>query len=210
MVRMLITDDHEVVRRGLKLILLEEFRGAQIGESGNARQTLEQVAAHEWDLVLLDINMPGRSGLDVLTRIKELRPMLPVLILSVSPEAEFAERTLRAGAAGYINKQFASDEILLAVRKVLDGGTYVSATIAEKLASSLKGGDSRALHEKLSDREFQVFRLIALGRSVKEIAGELALSEKTVGTYLTRIKEKTGLSSHVEITRYAFHHKLVE
>lgn len=210
MVRMLITDDHEVVRRGLKLILLEEFRGAVVGESGNARETLEQVAAREWDLVLLDINMPGRSGLDVLAEIKQLRPKLPVLILSVSPEAEFAERTLRAGAAGYINKQFASDEILLAVRKVLDGGTYVSATIAEKLASSLKGGDSRALHEKLSDREFQVFRLIALGRSVKEIAGELALSEKTVGTYLARIKEKTGLSSHVEITRYAFQNKLVE
>jgi two-component system, NarL family, invasion response regulator UvrY len=133
-----------------------------------------------------------------------------VLILSVSPEAEFAERTLRAGAAGYINKQFASDEILLAVRKVLDGGTYVSATIAEKLASSLKGGDSRALHEKLSNREFQIFRLIALGRSVKEIASELALSEKTVGTYLARIREKTGLSSHVEITRYAFQNKLVE
>ena len=210
MVRMLIADDHEVVRRGLKLILLEEFRGAQIGESGNARETLEQVAAREWDLVLLDINMPGRSGLDVLAEIKRLRPKLPVLILSVSPEAEFAERTLRAGAAGYINKQFASDEILLAVRKVLSGGTYVSATIAEKLASSLKGGDSRALHEKLSNREFQIFRLIALGRSVKEIASELALSEKTVGTYLARIREKTGLSSHVEITRYAFQNKLVE
>jgi DNA-binding NarL/FixJ family response regulator len=133
-----------------------------------------------------------------------------VLILSVSPEAEFAERTLRAGAAGYISKQFASDEILLAVRKVLSGGTYVTATIAEKLASGLKGGDSRALHEELSEREFQIFRLIAMDRSVKEIACELGLSEKTVGTYLARIKDKTGLSSHVEITRYAFHHKLVE
>jgi two-component system, NarL family, invasion response regulator UvrY len=210
MVRMLIADDHEVVRRGLKLILIEEFSGAQIGESANAREMLEQVAAREWDLVLLDINMPGRTGLDALAEVKELRPNLPVLILSVYPEAEFAERTLRAGAAGYINKQFASDEILLAVRKVLSGGTYVSATIAEKLASSLKGGDSRALHEKLSDRELEVFRLIALGKSVKEIAGELALSEKTVGTYIGRIKEKTRLSSHVEITRYAFQNRLVE
>jgi two-component system, NarL family, invasion response regulator UvrY len=207
---MLIADDHEVVRRGLKLILIEEFSGAQIGESANAREMLEQVAAREWDLVLLDINMPGRTGLDALAEVKELRPNLPVLILSVYPEAEFAERTLRAGAAGYINKQFASDEILLAVRKVLSGGTYVSATIAEKLASSLKGGDSRALHEKLSDRELEVFRLIALGKSVKEIAGELALSEKTVGTYIGRIKEKTRLSSHVEITRYAFQNRLVE
>jgi len=194
----------------LRLILFENDPGAQIGESANAREMLEQVAAREWDLVLLDINLPDRSGLDVLAEIKQLRPNLPVLILSVSPEAEFAERTLRAGAAGYINKQFASDEILLAVRKVLGGGTYVTATIAEKLASGLKGGDSRALHEELSDREFQVFRLIALGRSVKEIAGDLALSEKTVGTYLARIREKTGLSSYVEITRYAFHHKLVE
>ena len=194
----------------MRLILFENDPGAQIGESANAREMLEQVAAREWDLVLLDINLPDRSGLDVLAEIKQLRPNLPVLILSVSPEAEFAERTLRAGAAGYINKQFASDEILLAVRKVLGGGTYVTATIAEKLASGLKGGDSRALHEELSDREFQVFRLIALGRSVKEIAGDLALSEKTVGTYLARIREKTGLSSYVEITRYAFHHKLVE
>jgi len=208
--RILIADDHEVVRRGLKLILLEEFPDANVGEAGNARETFEQAEAGEWDLVLLDINMPGRSGLDVLAEIKQLRPKLPVLILSVSPESEFAERTLRAGAAGYINKQFASDEILLAVRKVLSGGAYVSATVAEKLASTLKDGGSRALHEKLSDREFQIFGLIALGRSVKEIAGELALSEKTVGTYLARIREKTGLSSHVEITRYAFQNKLVE
>jgi two-component system, NarL family, invasion response regulator UvrY len=199
-----------VVRRGLKLIRLEEFRDAQIGESGNARETLVQVAAREWDLVLLDINMQGRSGLDVLAEIKQLRPKLPVLILSVSPEAEFAERTLRAGADGYINKQFASDEILLAVRKVLSGGTYVSAAVAEKLASAVQGGAAQAVHEKLSDRELEVFRLIALGKSVKEIAAELALSEKTIGTYIGRIKEKTGLSSYVEFTRYAFQKKLVE
>jgi len=207
---MLIADDHELVRRGLKLILLEEFSGAQVGESGNARETLEQVAAKEWDLVLLDINMPGRSGLDVLAEIKQRRPKTPVLILSASSESDYAVRTIRAGASGFINKQHAADELITAIRKVLSGGTYVTAAVAEQLASAVQGRGAQPAHEKLSDRELEIFQLIALGRSVKEIAGELALSEKTVGTYIGRIREKTGLSSYVEITRYALQNKLVE
>ncbi len=209
-VRILIADDHEVVRRGLKLILLEEFRGAQVGESGNARETLDQVAAREWDLVLLDINMPGRSGLDVLADIRQLRPKTPVLILSASSESEYAVRTLRAGAAGFINKQYAADELIAAIRKVMSTGTYLSAAVTEQLASAIQGRDAQTAHEKLSDRELETFRLIALGRSVKEIATELGLSEKTVGTYIGRIKDKTGLNSYVDMTRYALHHKLVE
>jgi two-component system, NarL family, invasion response regulator UvrY len=209
-VRMLIADDHEVVRRGLKLILLEEFRDAQVGESGNARETLEQLAAREWDLVLLDINMPGQSGLEVLAEIKRRRPKTPVLILSASTESEYAVRTIRAGAAGFINKQHAADELITAIRKVMSSGTYVSAAVANQLAYAVKRGAAQAVHEKLSDRELEVFRLIALGKSVKVIAGELALSEKTVGTYIGRIKEKTGLSSYVAITRYALQNKLVE
>jgi DNA-binding NarL/FixJ family response regulator len=209
-VRILLADDHELVRRGLKLILLEEFSGAQIGESGDARETLEEVAAREWDLVLLDINMPGRSGLDVLAEIKERRPKTPVLILSASSESDYAVRTLRAGAAGFINKQHAADELISAIRKVLSSGTYISAAVAQQLASAVQDKGAHAAHEKLSDREMEILRLIALGRSVKEIAGELVLSEKTVGTYIGRIREKTGLGSYVEITRYALQYKLVE
>jgi DNA-binding NarL/FixJ family response regulator len=209
MLRALIADDHELVRRGLKLVLQEGFQRPQIGEAKNARETVEQVAAQKWDLVVLDINMPGRSGLDVLAEIKRLRPKVPVLILSASPEDDYAVRSLKMGASGYINKQYASDELLEAVREILAGGTYVSGAVAKELAAGLRGNRGMP-HQRLSDREFQVFRLIALGRTVKEVAGELSLSGKTVGTYLTRIKEKTGLRSHVEITRYAFQNKLVE
>src|SRR5688572_22488576 len=137
--RILLADDHELVRRGLKLILLEEFSGAQVGESGNASETLEEVAAREWDLVLLDINMPGRSGLDVLAEIKERRPKTPVLILSASSESDYAVRTLRAGAAGFINKQYAADELITAIRKVLSSGTYINAAVAQQLASAVQG-----------------------------------------------------------------------
>jgi len=208
--RILIADDHEVVRRGLKLILQDEFGRVKLGEARTGREVIDQVRTKEWDLVLLDISLPYRSGLDALTEIKQLRPQVPVLILSASPETEYAVRTIRQGAAGYINKQYASDELLVAIKKVLAGGTYVSPAIAEKLASSLRADSIQALHERLSDREFQIMRMIALGKSVKQIAAELALSEKTVGTYLLRIKGKTGLTSHVEITRYAIRNRLVD
>ena len=210
MTRVLIADDHQVVRHGLRQILQDEFKEFHIGEANDSAQAVELVASKTWDLVLLDINMPGRGGLDALAEIRRLRPKLPILVLSAAPEAEYAVRALKAGAAGYINKQFASDELIVAVRKVMGGGVYASGMVAETLLSGLKAGGEKALHEKLSDRELHVFRLIGMGRSVKEIAAELSLSDKTVATYLARIKEKTGLKSYVEITRYAFQNKLVE
>ena len=210
MMRILLADDHQVVRRGLRQILQEEFKPARIAEADDCAQTVELVAAEPWDLVLLDINMPGRGGFDALAEIKRLRPGLPILVLSAAPEADYAVRALKAGAAGYINKQFASDELIVAIRKVLGGATYASGPVTQTLLSELKTGRTKSLHEILSDREFHIFRLIALGKSVKEIAAELSLSDKTVATYLSRIKEKTRLSSHVEITRYAFQNKLVE
>lgn len=210
MIRILIADDHPLVRGGLKQILEEEFEGVRIEEVDHSMQALERVSAKQWDLVLLDINMPGRGGLDVLADIKRLCPKLPVLILSAAPEGDYALRALKAGASGYINKQHATEELIVAVRTVLAGHNYVSAALAQKLAASVRQGGAGVAHESLSDREFQIFRLIALGTSVKEIAAQLSLSDKTVATYLSRIKEKTGLGSHVEIARYAFQNKLVE
>jgi two-component system, NarL family, invasion response regulator UvrY len=210
MTRVLIVDDHEIVRRGLKQILTDEFAELQVGEAGDARQALEAARQHPWDIVLLDINMPGRSGLDVLEDLKSLRPGMPVVVLSAFPEADFAFRSLKLGACGYVNKQSASDELLAAIRKGLAGGRYITPTLAEKLAASLAGDFSGAPHETLSNRELQVLRLIASGRTIKEIATQLCLSEKTVGTYRTRISDKMGLASNVEITRYALQHKLVD
>jgi DNA-binding NarL/FixJ family response regulator len=210
MTRILIADDHPLVRGGLKQILRDEFERVRIEEADHSAQTLERVSAQRWDLVLLDINMPGRGGLDVLAEIRRLRPKLPVLILSAAPEGDYALRALKAGASGYINKQHATEELVVAVRTVMAGHNYVSAALAQKLAAGVRRGGAEVAHELLSDREFQIFRLIALGSSVKEIAAQLSLSDKTVATYLTRIREKTGLGSHVEIARYAFQNKLVE
>jgi DNA-binding NarL/FixJ family response regulator len=164
----------------------------------------------EWDLVLLDINIPGRSGLEVLEEVRRLRPRTPVLVLSAYPEEEFAIRSLKLGASGYLNKSLASDEILAAANKVVSGGKYVSAPLAEKLAALLGGEAEQAAHESLSSRELQVLRMTAGGKTMKEIAAELALSEKTVGTYRTRVAKKLGLASNVELTRYAMKHRLVD
>jgi DNA-binding NarL/FixJ family response regulator len=210
MTRILIADDHEVVRRGLKDILAEAFDRLKVGEAANAHEALEAVRKQEWDIVLLDINMPGRSGLEVLEELKRDLPRLPVLVLSVFPEADYAVRALKMGAAGYLTKQSASDELLAAVRKALAGGKYVTASLAEKLAASLAGQDAAAPHEALSNRELQVLRMIATGKTIKEIAAELCLSEKTVGTYRTRISDKLGLGTNVELTRYALQHRLVD
>jgi DNA-binding NarL/FixJ family response regulator len=164
----------------------------------------------EWDLVLLDVNLPGRSGLEVLEEAKRLRPRTPALILSASPEDEFAVRSLKLGASGYLNKSVAPEEILAAAKKVLAGGKYVSASLAEKLAASLAGGARQILHEALSSRELQVLRLVAGGRTIKEIAAETGLSGKTVGTYRSRIARKLDLHSNVDLTRYALKHRLAD
>jgi two-component system, NarL family, invasion response regulator UvrY len=210
MTRVLIADDHEVVRRGLKQILTDEFGKLKVCEAENSQQALDFVQKQGFDLVLLDINMPGRSGLEVLEELKAQRPKTPVLVLSVSPEEDYAVRCLKLGAAGYLTKRSASDELLAAVKKAMAGGKYVTASLAEKLAASISGGLPEAPHGTLSNRELQVLRLIAAGRTVKEIASDLCLSEKTVATYRTRISEKMGLATNVELTRYAIQHGLAD
>jgi DNA-binding NarL/FixJ family response regulator len=164
----------------------------------------------EWELVLLDINIPGRNGLEVLEEVKRLRPRTPVLVLSAYPEEEFAIRSFKLGASGYLNKSRASDELLAAAKKVLAGGKYVTASLAEKLAAAVGGGVEQAPHDSLSNRELQVLRMVASGKTIKEAAAEMALSEKTVGTYRSRIAQKLGLGSNVELARYALRHGLVD
>jgi two-component system, NarL family, invasion response regulator UvrY len=210
MTKILIVDDHEVVRRGLKQILADEFKPCKVGEASTASEALEMAQRETWDVVLLDITMPGRNGLEALEDFHRQHPKTPVLVLSASPEEDYALRALKLGAAGYLTKQSASDELLAAVRKALAGGKYVTASLGEKLAASLSGAAPSAPHETLSNRELQVLRLIALGRTLKEIAAELSLSEKTIGTYRTRIAEKMNLHTNVELTRYALQHHLVE
>lgn len=210
MTRVLIADDHEVVRRGLKQILADEFPRVKVLEAQNSQETLQRVAEQPFDLVLLDINMPGRSGLEVLAEIKKQHPNMPVLVLSASPEEDYALRCIKLGASGYVNKQSASDELVGAVKKALAGGRYVTPSLAEKLAESFAGGIQQSPHELLSNRELEVLRLIAVGKTIKEIAAELSLSEKTVATYRTRISEKMRLGTNVELTRYAIQHGLTD
>lgn len=204
----LLADDHEVVRRGLRQMLAEEFPDARFAEAGTAAETLERAREAAWDLLVLDINMPGRSGLEVLAELKARQPDLRVLVLSMSPEEEYAVRALKRGAAGYLTKQSVATELVGAVRKVLAGGRYITAIAAEQLANGLNSDGEP--HEQLSDRELQVMRMLAVGRSVKEIAGELNLSEKTVFTYRDRLRAKLSLKSDVELARYAMHHHLVD
>jgi DNA-binding NarL/FixJ family response regulator len=208
--RILIADDHAVVRRGLKEILSEAFKRASFGEAANSQQTLDLVWKQTWDIVILDLTMPGRSGLQVLTEIKREYPKLPVLILSIHPEDQFAVRLLKAGAAGYMNKESAPEELVGAVRKAIAGGRYISAALADKMASLLTNDTPGAPHESLSDREFLILNLIAAGKSVSVIARELSLSVKTVSTYRGRVLEKMGMSNNAELVHYAFQNRLVK
>jgi two-component system invasion response regulator UvrY len=197
------------VRHGLRQILADEFKKAVFGEARNATEALDLVWKENWDVVVLDITMPGRSGLDVLREIKKSKPKLPVLVLSMHPENQFAVRVLKRGASGYMTKESAPGELVGAIRKVLAGGRYVSNSLAEKLATYLSS-EQKAPQELLSDREFQVLRLIASGKIVSEIARELSLSVKTISTYRTRILEKMGLRNNAELMHYAMQHQLVE
>ena len=198
------------MRRGLRQILADELTGAEFGEAGNAQEVLEQVWRESWDVVVLDITMPGRSGLDVLREIRKARPKLPVLVLSVHPENQFAVRVLRRGASGYMTKESAPEELVGAVRKVMAGGRYVSSSLAEQLAANVSGDVQAQPQELLSDREFQVLRLIASGKQVSEIGRELSLSVKTISTYRTRILGKMGLKNNAELMHYAMQHQLLE
>ena len=208
--RVLIADDHAILRRGLKEILLREFDDAHCGEAGEAAQALDQVRGGSWDLVILDVSMPGRSGLDVLRDLKQLRPDLPVLVLSMHPEDQYAKRVLAAGAVGYMNKETAPEELIKAVRRILAGGRYVSEAFAERLASDLRSDPGRPIHESLSNREFEVLRMIASGKTNSQMADELRLSLTTVSTYRARILEKLRMSNNSELMRYAMQNRLIE
>lgn len=208
--RILITDDHAVVRQGLKLILADHFNKAVFGEARNATEALARVWKQRWDVVVLDITMPGRSGLEVLKEIKRSRPKLPVLILSMHPEDQFAVRLLKAGAAGYLTKESAGEELVSAIKKVVAGGRYISPALAERIAAYLTIDVQKAPHERLSDREFLILRMIASGKQVSQIARELSLSVATVSTYRGRILEKMDMRNNAELTHYALQKELVD
>ena len=210
MIRVLIADDHAILRRGLEEILVREIEGVVCGEAENAQQVFAQVQNHSWDLVILDLSMPGRSGLDVLRDLKRTRPKVPVLMLSMHPEDQYGKRVLRAGASGYMNKESAPEELIKAIRKVLAGGRYVSAALAEKLALDLFAESEQPLHERLSDRELEVLRMMGSGRTISQIGEELHLSVTTVSTYRARILEKMNMTTTAELMHYAFRSQLVD
>lgn len=210
MIKTLIADDHAVVRRGLKQILAETDDIVVAGEAADGREALDLVRQRDWDVLVLDITMPGRSGLDILKDIRQLRPKLPVLILSMHAEEQFATRMLKAGADGYLNKDGAPEELVKAIRKVVSGGKYVSPAQAERMIGAVADGHGTALpHERLSDREFEILCLIASGKTVTQIGKQLGISVKTVSTYRVRILEKMGMSTNAELTHYAIKGELV-
>lgn len=207
--KILIGDDHSVVRRGLRQILESCTRPIECIEAVDGQEVLENVRNNEVHLVILDLNMPGRHGLDILKDLQYEFPELPVLILSMHEESQYAVRVIKSGAVGYVTKDSAADEMLQAVEKVMDGGRYISATLAEKLATSIRKNADHVPHEALSDREYQVLCMISGGKLLKDIAAELSLSVKTVSTYRTRILEKMGMKSNSELTRYSISNRLV-
>jgi two-component system invasion response regulator UvrY len=210
MLKVLIADDHAVVRQGLRQILTEIPELSVVGEADNGQDALNLVRSEPWDVLVLDMSMPGRGGLDILKDVRRERPETRVLVLSMHPEDQFAVRMLKAGASGYLTKESAADELVKAVRKVLTGGRYISPALAEKLAFDVDRDSDKPLHEKLSDREFQVMRRLAAGKTVQQIADELMLSPKTISTYRARVLEKLELQSNAELIHYAIGNQLVE
>ncbi len=209
MIRILVADDHPVVREGLKRVIEKDSGMLVSAEASTSQQVLDQVAKERPDVLLLDINMPGRGGLEVLMQLKIHHPALPILVISMYSEDQYATRVLRAGASGYMTKESAPSQLVKAIRKVLRGGKYVSPALAEKLAIDL-GTGSKLPHETLSDREYQVLCMIALAKTVSEIADELSLSVKTISTYRARILEKMDLGNNVQLARYALKQGLVD
>ena len=209
MLRILIADDHAIIRKGLKQILLEEYPSAVIEEVNDAEAAINKTITSEWDILICDLSMPGRSGLDVLQHVKQNALKLPVLILSIHPEEQYAIRALKAGAAGYLSKDAATEELVKAVQRILQGRKYISSSLAEIMASELDQETTKPPHELLSDREFHVFKLIADGKSVSEIAEQLSLSITTVSTYRSRILEKMDIKTNADMTRYALEKKLI-
>ncbi len=203
MIRILIADDHAIVRKGLKHLLLEEYPTALVEEVVDAESLIFKSVNSEWDVVICDLSMPGRSGLDALSQIKQASPKLPVLIISMHPEDQYALRVLKAGASGYLGKDTVHNDLIKAVQTVLLGKKFIMPTGEEKPANELNSDNDKSLTEKLSDREFEVFRLLAAGMQVSEIATKLSLSVTTVSTYRSRVLEKLGMRSNADLTRYA-------
>ncbi|MHA1873409.1 MAG: response regulator [Candidatus Heimdallarchaeaceae archaeon] len=210
MIKVLIVDDHTIVREGLRQILEDTSDIVVTGEASSAQEVLNKVKSNNFDIVLLDISLPGRSGLDVLKQLKSIKPDLPVLILSMHPEEQYAIRSLRAKASGYLTKESASDELIKAIRKVAQGRKYITSSLAEKLAFELEDSTGCSSHEKLSDREYQVMGMIASGKRIKEIADALSLSVKTISTYRTRILKKMNMKNTSQLIHYAIKAGLVE
>lgn len=210
MLRILIADDHPLVRQGLKQTIRDDFGDATVREVSTGSEVLDAVQKDQWDVIILDLNLPDRNGLEVLKTIKEVRPDLPVVVLSMYPEEQYGVRVLKAGAAGYVTKESAPDELGKALKKALHGGRYVSPTLAEHLAGDLGLDASHPAHAALSDRELEVLRLLARGKTVSNIADQIALSVKTVSTYRARILEKLNLKTTGDIIRYAVDHHLAD
>ncbi len=210
MIRILIADDHTILRQGLKQILAEDIPGAKFGEAGGAAEALALLHKQRWEVLLLDINMPGRNGFEVLDEVRRNFPLLPVLVLSSTPEDQIGLRAIRAGAAGYLNKQTAPEQLVDAVKKLLAGEQFISPALAQKLVADLRRSHDGPRHDALSDRELQVCKMSAAGKSVKEIAAELALSAKTISTFRSRVFEKLGVRNDAELARYAQEHGLTQ
>jgi two-component system, NarL family, invasion response regulator UvrY len=208
--KVLIVDDHVVVRDGVKRLLDEQSGTISCGEAGTPEEALRMALAEEWDAVILDISFAGKSGLEILKELKQIRPRLPVLVLTMHSEEQYARRVFKAGAAGFITKNSPRAELSKAIHKVMDGGKYLSTALAEKLIIDLERGADRPPDETLSDREFQVMCLIASGKTLSEIAELLSLSDKTISTYRARLMEKMGMRTNAELTHYAIHNKIVD
>lgn len=209
MIRVLIADDHAIVRKGLKQLLLEEYPSAVVEEAGDAETLINKTIQEDWDIVICDLSMPGRSGLDALRQIKQTSPSLPVLIMSVHPEDQYALRVLKAGASAYLGKDTVHDELIKAIQAARLGKKYITPSIAEKLADAFENDTGKESHQALSDREFDVFKLLAMGKSISEIAAQLSLSITTVSTYRARVLDKMKMRSNAEMTRYAMETGLI-
>jgi two-component system invasion response regulator UvrY len=209
-IKILIADDHAIVREGLKQIVTEEHDMLVLGEAENVETLMNLLEDHSFNIVVLDINMPGKSGLDALKDIKQFYPDLPVLILSMYSEDHYGLRALKAGASGYLKKASAPGELVIAIRKIVSGKKYIGSVLAEKLADNLSHAKDETLHEKLSDREYEIMCSIAIGKSAEEIANDLSLSINTVYSYRNRILEKMSMKSNVELAQYALQNKLIE
>lgn len=210
MTKILIADDHAVVRKGLKQILVETSDIVATDEAKNGQEVIEKVRKSDYDIVLLDISMPGRSGIEILKQLRDEKPEVLVLVLSMHPEEQYAVRALRAGASGYLTKDSATEELIEAIRKISKGGKYITASLAEKLAFDLEIDSKKPLHETLSDREYEVMCKIASGKTIKEIAEELFLSIKTISTYRSRILEKMGMKNNTQLVHYALKNRLLD